>query len=1167
LARNKRWDGDHVYSDQQPGDRLTPHENSDHEDTGQAGDPVHLATGDFPYTEQDIHVAARGVPLELTRTYDTQDEYVGPFGRGWRHNYDTSLLFTSDNELDYAILCRSDGVRIEFVDNGDGSFTPPAGRHGTLWFDGGAFQLVEKHGTTYTFDVTGWLVAITGRNGNGTSLTYDALGRLIQVAESSGRTLGFGYGTNNRISTVTDPADRVFRYAYDASDNLVTVTDPLGQTAIYTYDVEERLVSITDAKETTWLVNTYDDQNRVVTQFSLGGFYSISYEGTSTEPVAVVTDRKGSQTRYEMNEQGLVTREIRDWGGLNLVTQKAYDSDLNLVSLTDPRGNTTLYEYDDNGNRNKITDAYDDETVYTYELTYNQVTSITDALDRLTTFDYDDSGNLIKITENATLTPVETTFTYDTNGDLLSTTDALGNTTTYEYDDYGYIHKIIQTLDAETIETVFVHDVLGNLLSRTNANGHTTSYEYDDANQLINTTNALDKITTYAYDANGNRETITDPLDHITTFVYDDYDKLIAVVDPLGNTTQNTYDANENLETVSDAEGNITTRMYDAVDRLVALTDALDHTTQYDYDDNGNLTSLIDGRGNETTFEYDELNRLIQMTYPDDSYEEYDYDDVGNRISKRLPSGDIIYYAYDDFNRLVTKTYPPPDSSTADFVYDDLHRLTSASDSDSAVTFAYDDLSRVEETNQNGKVVSYEYDDVGNKTKIVYPDGDWVARTYDELERLDQVKDSGDNVIADYAYDDAGRRLQVDLGNGTQATYDYDNAGRLLELVNKVVSPESIISSFAYTYDNVGNRLTTEAGDGAGVYTHVYTYDDTYQLTHVDYPDDYPGGYPFPDTTFNYDEVGNRTSVTNGGRTEYVTNDLNQYTEVGGVAYDYDDNGNLASYGTYSYDYDYENRLVSVSATTPSLTITYQYEAIGRRIQLADGTSGWSKQCVSDGYQIIAEYDEHGSLEGKYVFGGGIDEPVVLIPGTGRYYYHFDGLGSVANLTDSTAATADTYVYAAYGKLGTTPSVGNRYAFTGRELDVSEVLYCYRTRHYSAQLGRFVQRDRAGLLFDLNLYRYCWNNPVNFVDPLGLDKSRRSSAPATPGDPYALRPPSTKLSPSLEELYDDLEWQKEFTRWQEFWEFIDGRNRAKVPEGVQPIEDDWWRNLPNLTPP
>jgi RHS repeat-associated protein len=1081
-ASDPPWGGYGPTGEQNPGSPPTPDPDSDNANRGRGGDPIDLATGDFPLTEQDIFVPGRGIPLNLTRTYHTQEMYVGPFGRGWRHGYDMWLFLTSDEALDYAIVSRGDGIRIEFIDNGDGTFTPPAGRYYQLSFDGAEFQLVEKHGTTYSFDATGRLTAITDRNGNVTSLTYDASGRLDLVTDPAGRTLDFDYGANNKVATVTDPGDRVFRYGYDGNDNLTDVTDPLDRTTVYTYDIENRLVSITDARGTTWLVNVYDELNRVVSQFSCGAYYTISYEGTETAPVTAVTSRRGYVRRCEMNDRGLVTREIRDPGGLNLVTEKAYDDDLNMVSLIDPRGYTTLYEYDDNGNVTKITDAVGEplerETSFTYEPTYNQVYSITNARIKTTYYDYDGQGNLTKITDPLTH---ETRFTYDpSNGDLLTVTevrDAGNITTQYQYDEYGYRERII---DALTGETFFDYNILGNLRFTTNANLHTTEYEYDLANQLRYVTDHLTNVTEYTYDANGNLTHVTDPLDHTTEYVYDSYDRLVKIIDPLRNTTEYEYDENANLIRTTDAEDKVTVMTYDAVDRLDTVTDALTQTTDYDYDENGNLAALTDARTNTTSFLYDALNRLELMTYPDLSFEAYAYDEVGNLTSRTLPSGDQIGCEYDDLNRLITKVYDVGGTivDTAHFGYDDLGRLELATDSDSSVARVYDDLSRIKESTQNGKVVAYDYDAVGNTTKIIYPDSDYITLTYDEIERLDTIRNAADEVIADYSYDYAGRRDQLDLANGTRTTYVYDDANRLTDLVNLVVSPESVISSFSYTHDKVGTPLSMTTVDG----THTYAYDDTYQLTGADYPE----GYLFPDITFDYDEVGNRELVTDGGTTSYTPNDLNQYTDVGGTAFVHEANGNLTSDGVNTYAYDLENRMVS--ATTPSTTVTFGYDALGRRIEKSNTLAGETTTYVYDGPQIIAEYDVSDTLTAKYVYGAGIDEPVLMLTGTDSFFYHLDGLGSVTDLTDPAAAVVETYLYDTFGKVSTPSFVGNRFSFTGREYDAELGLYFYRARYYAPLIGRFLQRDPQAHSENVCLYGYCLNNPLKWVDPFGTEK-------------------------------------------------------------------------------
>jgi RHS repeat-associated protein len=138
-----------------------------------------------------------------------------------------------------------------------------------------------------------------------------------------------------------------------------------------------------------------------------------------------------------------------------------------------------------------------------------------------------------------------------------------------------------------------------------------------------------------------------------------------------------------------------------------------------------------------------------------------------------------------------------------------------------------------------------------------------------------------------------------------------------------------------------------------------------------------------------------------------------------------------------------------------------------------------------------AEYDVSNVLQRKYIYGPAVDEPIGLIEAAGSYagtyYYHFDALGSVTALTNSSGNTVEVYDYDVYGRVGATDaSHPNRFMFTGREYDKETGLYYYRARYYNPQIGRFLQTDPIGYKDGMNWYRYCGNNPVQNTDPSGL---------------------------------------------------------------------------------
>ena len=127
------------------------------------------------------------------------------------------------------------------------------------------------------------------------------------------------------------------------------------------------------------------------------------------------------------------------------------------------------------------------------------------------------------------------------------------------------------------------------------------------------------------------------------------------------------------------------------------------------------------------------------------------------------------------------------DLGTTNYLYDDLHRLTSVTDAFTAT-------------------VQYDYDLVGNRTGLTYPDSKHVTYVYDGDNRMVAVLD-WDSGTTTYEYDPAGRLITTTLPNGVQMVSIYDDANRLVELTH-TAADSTLIASFSYELDGVGNRIT-----------------------------------------------------------------------------------------------------------------------------------------------------------------------------------------------------------------------------------------------------------------------------------------------------------------------------------------------------------------------
>ena len=942
--------------------------------SGPLGTEVNTFTGNLFIPRTDIHVPARRFDMVVTFNYNSYSfDHNNGYGNGWSFGY--SIKYKNDTANSRTIIW-GDGREDNYALLAGGGYLSPKGFFNTLTqYQSNKYLLTELDGTKYYFDNNSHKRITRKEEPNGNYINFNYTDTLLtSMVNTAGQTISFTYNGAGRLATVVDAIaapTRTYTYTYDGIGNLTKVTDPLGGTNKYSYLVNGPMKTISDKNNNTVDIIYFNDYS--VSEL-IGCNKRVSFSYDTATNITVVTDHlttgNNQVTKYgykKMADQVWLTSLSGNCCGYNMSFE--FDDNGNKIKETDANGNVYSYTYDARGNMLTMKDPLNQVSTYTYSSTFNELTGFTDPKGNIYTLLYDVNGNLTSLSGPGN---ISYSVSYSANGDMIGNTDPQGNSYIYSYDVYG---NPLTVSGPGGYHGTWANDARGNLLSYTDARGNTYAAQYDILNRLKKLIDPVNDNLQLSYDAEGNIISIINKNNETSQLNYDASNRVVKFTDPTGKQTQWGYDGMDNLVFAKNALGNASSFTYDTRNRLSTTKDALNNSNTLSYDANGNITNINLPNGQRVNFSYDNLNRVAGVSDVKGTIGNYTYDKNNNIASYTNGTGAITTAIYDSLNR-VTKITDPLGFSTS-LSYDKNDNIISVTDRNGAVVFyTYDSLNRVKTyTDKNGAVVTVSYDVVGNVIQAKDQNNYITAYTYDALNRLN-TSTYPDGRFMQYGYDKKNNIISKRLTDGTTINFQYDSLNRIIaktlpggdtysysyDAISRVVSAANNNGTVVITYDAL-NRVASETFDGR---TTRYNYNIAGRSQTSIYPDSTA-------ITKNYDTRNRLVSIAKNNTTlvSYQYNNVDQPTVknfANGVSTNlqYDIANRLSSISTaggsvqntlFAYDkernktainrlnnpalseqfvYDNSERLINykrgVIGGTPTIQNTYSYDAVGNRI-------------------------------------------------------------------------------------------------------------------------------------------------------------------------------------------------------------------------------------------
>jgi RHS repeat-associated protein len=850
---------------------------------------------------------------------------------------------------------------------------------------------------------------------------YDSSGLLSTIADADGRPVRFERDTSGRVSGIVNKYGQVIAAGADPNGWLNFVQLPSGENYQFQYGVTGLLSKFTSPSGATSSF-AFDASNNLVSDTdALGASKMLSKTNLSDGYKTTITYPDGTFRAASSR-----TFAARDF----------------ISEVTERNGLTSTATQSNDGQYSAVVSKASDGTNVTvtkypdprlggsalYETsTYYNLGWKTNQASKQVILEHYDPSNLFNFRLREVVKPdynsqIPNTTTYDSATQQWNYLSASGRT-------------VAGQIDAQERPVVVQQ---GNLLP--------VQISYDSFGHVAKVTQG-DRVSTFAYDSKGYLASLTDPLLREHRFTNDLVGRTTQQVAPSGDTVDFTYDKNSNLTGIHPFGKDWHQLVYNIVD-LFSVYQA----------------PAVGSENSTKSYTYNLSRDLQKVTRADGKEIIYGYDVSKARLTSLTMALQTIGYAYEDYGGNLTKATNSDNGSITNLGHTGDHlaqwyeyglTLPNSVRFDSMLRYTWDRFGNISALDQSGSGMS--------PTSVQY--------TYD----VDQLmKSAGDLQIT--------RSTNTSLVTGTSLgaftdAYSYNAYG-------EVAGYQSGVYSFTVQRDALGRIVQKSETTTDGSVTYSYSYDLNDRLAQVMKDGVVTAQY-------SYDGNGNRVTVVAGGQQVVSTFDnQDRIIQRGSVQYVFNTEGELQQKtdGTKvtKYQYGLFGQLRTVQLPSGSV-ITYDTNGLGLRIGKRVGNVFMKFYQWQSATQLAAEVGPSGNLVARFVYGTERHSPDYMLKDGVNYRFIKDHLGSIRFVMNAAdGSVAQKIVYDEWGKVISDSNPGFQpFGFGGGLYDADTGFVRFGARDYDPETGRWTSKDPILFNGGINLYRYNFNDPVNFVDVTG----------------------------------------------------------------------------------